>query len=319
MHALRERRYSEASDLTKKVAFVKGQKLACQKTLVSISKLLAKAHSTDAEQEEKKSTLGDMKRQENINLADSHLTLISIQNNLSIDAVINKTTADKLRSQTPLTPDELVECLLDRVNQLNFDDDNKWAKVESASQSSLIEGVELARQLISSLWEELRVSADIRASTLDMSCPEFQYDEELIMRLQRIYGQLWEDARPHRTVRAVTEALVVAAEAFKAGYYGEAERHDACVKVWAACIGVDSTVLIKANQLRMQGSDKAAEAALRQGSVTMESLKSAQAMGVMLEGTILQDAIALSPIRNESISSQELSRTVESCWQMVRN
>ena len=147
---------------------------------------------------------------ENVDIADAHLMLVSIQSRLIIDAVVSKTTSDKLRRQISLTPDELIECLLDRIVQLKEREGHEWSRVAAAAKLSLRNAVELARHMVGSLWDEVGISAEERAATLDMSCPETQFSEELLRRLRGLYQNLWQDARPKRIVGAVTDALVVA-------------------------------------------------------------------------------------------------------------
>ena len=138
---------------------------------------------------------------------------------------------------------------------------------------------------------------------------------DLLRRLRDFYAQLWKDACPGRIVSAVTNALAVAFAATATGAYGEAERHAACVKAWAGCIRADAASLLRANALRMQGSDKRAESMLRDESVVLAALKAAQFQGVMLEGTVLQDALGGVGSLGR-ISAAELQALVEACWQL---
>lgn len=255
---------------------------------------------------------------ENVDIADAHLTLISIQRRLSIDAVVSKTTSDKLRKQISLTPDELIECLLDRIAQLKQSDGHEWSRVASAAKLSLRNAVELARHMVGCLWDEVSISAEERAASLDMSRPESQYSEELLHRLRLMYENLWNEARPKRIVSAVTDALVVAFCAFKLGTYGEAEHHAAFVKVWGSCIQADIETLTQANKLRMQGSDRHAESLLCEESILLSALHMAESRGVGLRGPVLQDALAVGPIRGGGgeLSTADLRALVEACWQL---
>jgi hypothetical protein len=326
LHALRERNYAKASELTQHIALGAEQKLASRNTLVSISKLLAKAYGSErvdkAAAAAASSGRNDARASsearvaaENVDLADAYLTLTAIQRTVAVDAVVSETTADRLRKRTPLTPDELVECLLDRIQQLEHGDNRDWERVDEAAQLSLHNAIELARGMISGLWDEVGVSAEERAAALDMMCPEMQFSPDLLRRLRDFYAQLWKDACPGRIVSAVTNALAVAFAATATGAYGEAERHAACVKAWAACIRADAASLLRANALRMQGSDKRAESMLRDESVVLAALKAAQFQGVMLEGTVLQDALGGVGSLGR-ISAAELQALVEACWQL---
>lgn len=325
LHALRERNYAKASKLTQHIALGAEQKLASRNTLVSISKLLAKAYGSETADEaeaaapaggsDARASSGARVAAENVDLADAYLTLTAIQRTVAVDAVVSETTADRLRKRIPLTPDELVECLLDRIQQLEHGDSRVWERVDAAAQLSLHNAIELARGMISGLWDEVGVGAEERAAALDMMCPETQFSLGLLRRLRDVYAQLWKDACPGRIVSAVTNALVVAFAAATTGVYGEAERHAACVKAWAACIRADAAALLRANALRMQGSDKRAEAVLRDESVVLAALKAAQFQGVMLEGTVLQDALGGVGSLGH-ISAAELQALVEACWQL---
>ena len=84
----------------------------------------------------------------------------------------------------PLTPDELVECLLDRIQQLEHGDSRGWERVDAAAQLSLHNAIELARGMISGLWDEVGVGAEERAAALDMMCPETQFSLGLLRRLR---------------------------------------------------------------------------------------------------------------------------------------
>ena len=321
LHALREQKYAKACALTQKVALGAEQKLASRNTLASISKLLAKAYGGKEEEQEAgaenvdtPTTSGARIAAETVNFADAHLMLISIQRAIALNAVVSKTTADKLRKRIPLKPDELIECLLDRIQQLKHGDDQDWGRVDSAALLSLHNAVDLAREMVGRLWEELGVGAEERAAALDMTCPETQFSTDMLRRLRAEYTQLCNDACPRRIVSAVTNALVVAFAATATGAYGDAERHAASVKVWAACIRADAATLQRTNALRMQGSDKRAEAELRDGSIVLAALKAAQHRGVMLEGSVLQDALGC--VMLEGLEAPNLKAIVEACWQM---
>ena len=173
--------------------------------------------------------------------------------------------------------------------------------------------------MVGSLWDEVGISAEERASSLDMSCPETQFSEELLRRLRSLYQNLWQRARPKRIVGAVTDALVVAFCASKMGAYGEAEHHAAFVKVWGSCIQADAETLSQANKLRMQGSDRHAESLLDDESILLSALRMAESRGVGLKGPVLQDALDVGPIRGGGgeLSTADLRALVEACWQLI--
>ncbi len=292
LHALRERRYENASATAAAVALDPQQGIPTRRTLLSIARLMNMAADP---------ATGTAMNAPAITMSaeaiDAHLELVQIQGDLDISAVVNTTWSNKLKRGVPLGPDELLNCLFDRVDQLVHGAERGWEGVAARQAISDLAGaIEVGRQVIRTLWDELQVEGPERAGFIQMVVPEVRFDEALLEGHRVYYEELTKRARPARCVNAIRSALAVAHHAETIGAYSAEKREQAHAKTWATCIVADSRTLVRFNQRRIESDLSLVGDRIQRESVLCQAVGACDAEAYRLTGPVLQTALSLPEV-----------------------